>query len=110
MLRASLIAIALCCGHAAHADVLNLPSQRDASSSTVTLPQRGEHMSAVQAQFGTPAKRFAPVGGGKPQHPPITRWDYANFSVFFEREWVIDAVVKDSPAPLRNTEALRSGP
>jgi hypothetical protein len=25
--------------------------------------------------------------------PPITRWDYAGFSVFFEHDRVIDAVV-----------------
>jgi hypothetical protein len=61
----------------------------------------------VEARFGAPAKRFAPVGGGKPEHPPITRWDYADFSVFFERDRVIDAVVKEAPKPLRNTEALR---
>jgi hypothetical protein len=44
-------------------------------------------MSAVEAKFGSPANRHAAVGA-----PPITRWDYAGFVVFFERERVIDAV------------------
>ena len=29
----------------------------------------------------------------EPQHPPITRWNYAEFSVYFERSLVIDSVI-----------------
>jgi hypothetical protein len=29
---------------------------------------------------------------GRPGQPPITRWDYAGFAVFFEHDRVIDAV------------------
>ena len=55
--------------------------------STVSRPARGMHMSAVEQQFGAPVTRHETVG-----QPPITRWDYNGFSVFFERDIVIHAV------------------
>jgi hypothetical protein len=59
--------------------------------STVTQPARGMLMKAVEKQFGAPATRHPTVG-----KPPITRWDYPNFSVFFEGERVIDTVTTGS--------------
>jgi hypothetical protein len=56
--------------------------------STIERPARGATMSAVEARFGAPQSRHAAVGT-----PPITRWDYAGFSVYFEYQRVIDAVV-----------------
>lgn len=106
MIRVALLALATCCAPLAMADVLTLP-QGSAQSTRPMLPERGQAMSTVQARYGAPTKRHAPVGGNKPQHPPITRWDYADFSVFFEHEHVIDAVVKEAPKPLRNIEALQ---
>ncbi len=44
-------------------------------------------MKTVEKQFGAPANRHPTVG-----KPPITRWDYAGFSVFFEGDRVIDTV------------------
>lgn len=62
-------------------------------------PTRGMHMSQVEARFGAPATRHAAVG-----KPPITRWDYPGFSVFFEFDHVIHAVTvrpaqQPEPAP-----------
>jgi hypothetical protein len=57
-------------------------------SSDVPRPSRGMTMQRVEEQFGAPAERHAAVGT-----PAITRWDYQNFSVFFENDRVIDAVV-----------------
>ena len=45
-------------------------------------------MADVEARFGAPQARHPAVG-----EPPITRWDYAGFAVFFERDRVIHAVV-----------------
>ncbi len=59
--------------------------------STVERPGRGQTMETVQARFGQPANRHAAVG-----EPPITRWDYADFSVFFEHDKVIHAVATRS--------------
>ena len=50
-------------------------------------PTRGMRMSAVEARFGAPQNRHATVG-----EPPITRWDYTGFAVFFEHDRVIHAV------------------
>ena len=55
--------------------------------STVERPARGQTMAAVEAKFGAPQGRHDAVGT-----PPITRWDYAAFSVYFEKDRVIDAV------------------
>lgn len=59
------------------------------------MPARGQSMAQVEARFGAPERKHAPVGGpGDSKHnPPITRWDYAGFSVYFEHNHVVDAVV-----------------
>lgn len=55
--------------------------------SNVQRPARGMTMRTVEAKFGAPASRHEAVG-----RPPITRWDYDGFSVFFEHDRVIHAV------------------
>jgi hypothetical protein len=44
-------------------------------------------MSSVETRFGAPQNRRPAVG-----EPPITRWDYPGFAVFFEHDRVIHAV------------------
>jgi len=56
--------------------------------SSIERPKRGTTMNQVEAHFGAPAERHPTVG-----KPPITRWDYAGFSVFFEGDRVIHSVV-----------------
>ncbi|HLY53003.1 MAG TPA: hypothetical protein VKQ31_08350 [Steroidobacteraceae bacterium] len=55
-------------------------------------PKRGITMAEVEKHFGAPLTRHPAVGGANPHQPPITRWDYNGFSVFFERDHVIDSV------------------
>jgi hypothetical protein len=55
------------------------------------LPARGLRMRDVEARFGAPANRGATVG-----KPPITRWDYPAFSVYFEHDIVLHSVVHGS--------------
>jgi hypothetical protein len=65
-------------------------------------PSRGSSMDQVLARFGEPVTRMSPVGGDKPLHPPITRWVYSEFTVYFEHDKVIDSVsnnVTASTAP-----------
>ncbi len=90
-----------------HADVLTLPTVQVSDSD---LPQRGTRQTEVASRFGEPLQRHAPVGGGTAQQPPITRWDYDGYSVFFENSTVIDVVVKGAPKPLHNVDELQSGP
>lgn len=73
------------------ADVLLI--ERVGARSDIALPARGSLMNQVEAQFGAPQRRHPPVGGGLPQQPPITRWDYPEFSVYFENNHVVNAVV-----------------
>ncbi len=52
-------------------------------------PTRGMSQSSVQAKYGAPASKIAAVG-----EPPISRWEYADMIVYFERDRVIHAVRK----------------
>ncbi|MFP4639335.1 MAG: hypothetical protein ACOC02_02035 [Guyparkeria sp.] len=53
----------------------------------------GMTQSQVASRFGEPERRHAPVPAkGTPKNPPITRWDYSDFSVFFERDIAIHRV------------------
>lgn len=92
---------------AGRADLLAVPVAPPAAAS-LALPQRGDSQQGVLARYGEPQRRHPQVGGSSPAQPPITRWDYDRFSVFFEHQRVIDAVVPDAPAPLFDTDALRS--
>lgn len=85
-LRWSLALLALW-GAAAVAETMVVDDQVVVRPSSVNRPARGLTMNAVEAKFGAPQTRHAAVGS-----PPITRWDYAGFSVFFEHQFVIDAV------------------
>ena len=57
-------------------------------------PNRGSSMATVQGRYGEPSNRHATVG-----QPPITRWDYPQFSVYFEHDRVLHTVlVRSAPA------------
>jgi hypothetical protein len=53
------------------------------------MPQRGMDMANVEHIFGTPIQKYDAVG-----KPPITRWDYANYVVYFEYNMVLHTVMK----------------
>jgi hypothetical protein len=55
---------------------------------TRDLPGNGLTMAEVERRFGSPAERAPAVG-----EPPITRWTYADYSVYFEHELVIESVL-----------------
>lgn len=74
------------------------------------LPTKGMNRAGVASQFGQPHTRHAAVGGGSRQQPPITRWDYDGFSVFFEYDHVVDAVEQNNPAPIAVYDGLAGGP
>jgi len=70
--------------------------------------KRGASMAQVEAQFGAPQQKFAAVGGGSSSTPPITRWKYGQFTVYFENSHVVNAVLNKAseleigPAPVNN--------
>lgn len=69
-----------------HADELQMPASASSGSAT---PSRGMSMEKVEAAFGAPANREPAVG-----QPPITRWEYPGFVVYFEHSTVLHTVVK----------------
>jgi hypothetical protein len=83
-----------------------MPAAVDAAGAAGALPHRGERQAEVLREFGEPQRRHAPVGGGSPKRPPITRWDYAGWSVFFERSAVVDVVVPNDPPPISHVDEL----
>ena len=96
------ILAALLCGCAvagsALADTIVVNDQVQVRNSQVERPRRGLTMSEVESHFGAPVTRHPAAGGDSPRHPPITRWDYNGFSVFFERDRVVDSVVTGGDA------------
>ena len=60
------------------------------------LPVRGQSMQQVQAQFGAPSEQLQPRGGQKRQWPTINRWVYPQFTVYFEKQKVIDVVANQA--------------
>ena len=80
------------CGLAgfASAETLQMEGTENASRfEHAGKPSRGMTQAKVEATFGQPGSRVAAVGD-----PPISRWEYADFIVFFEYDRVIHAVSK----------------
>ncbi|QLC74515.1 phosphodiesterase [Pseudomonas sp. LPB0260] len=75
----------------AQAETLEIPLGQQGASS-IDLPQRGASQRSVLERFGLADEEHAPVG-----KPPITRWDYREFSVYFEYDHVINSVRHHQP-------------
>ncbi|HEY0309888.1 MAG TPA: hypothetical protein VGC43_01945 [Luteimonas sp.] len=105
MIRFRLILPLLLCafGATAHADTLLV--ERVQQSEAALMPARGMSMAQVQARYGAPAARLEPRGGQKAAWPVIHRWTYPAFTVYFEKDKVIDAVQNplpgEGPVPAR---------
>ncbi|WAJ39402.1 phosphodiesterase [Pseudomonas sp. GOM7] len=85
--------IALLLPGALLAETLIIPiGSQGADIDTQNLPHKGESQRSVLERFGLADEEHAPVG-----KPPITRWDYRDFSVYFEYEHVIDSVRHHQP-------------
>ena len=67
----------------------NLDMEGTSPVASGSTPTRGMTAASVESKYGTPNAKVAPVGD-----PPISRWEYSNFVVFFEYDRVIHAVVK----------------
>jgi hypothetical protein len=88
------ILLLLAVGAAAPAFAETLSTDTGNPAASGDRPNRGSTMASVQGRFGEPTQRHATVG-----NPPITRWDYPQFSVYFEHDRVLHAVlVRAMPA------------
>ncbi|SCZ67716.1 hypothetical protein [Thiohalomonas denitrificans] len=76
----------------ATADTLTMPPKDRAPTERVEveieMPAKGMSMRQVEKRFGPPEQKAAPVGD-----PPITRWKYDDFTVYFEHQYVIHSVL-----------------
>ena len=93
MIKVSLIvaSVLLSAISIAQAEVISIADPRydvPNSAEGVIRPVQGMSMTTVEQQYGQPEQRSAAVG-----EPPITRWTYNNFVVFFEHNLVIHSVV-----------------
>ncbi len=90
------------------ADVIDMPMPYDAPAAPyqgvspeellkrprveLSLPVRGMSMEQVEAKYGRALEVVPAVG-----RPPITRWVYDDFTVYFEYLYVIRSVEKQRP-------------
>ncbi|WP_282267630.1 hypothetical protein [Stenotrophomonas sp. PS02298] len=88
-----LIAV-LAAAPAAQADTLLI--ERAQEKPAQAIPARGQSMAEVEARFGAPSERMDPRGGQKRQWPTINRWVYPAFTVYFEKQRVIDVVARQA--------------
>ncbi|MEH6549699.1 MAG: hypothetical protein V7711_09525 [Pseudomonadales bacterium] len=74
----------------AQAEIIQIPiAQQAADIADIPRPITGNKHSAVLAQWGEPMAISGPVG-----EPPISRWEYPDFYVYFEYEHVVHSVLK----------------
>ncbi|NSM55927.1 phosphodiesterase, partial [Serratia marcescens] len=73
------------------ADTLSIPLGAQGDT-RVALPAHGESREAVLQRFGLADEEHPAVG-----QPPIVRWDYRDFSVYFESGRVLDSVRHHRP-------------
>ena len=78
----------------AQADIVAVPDGIAVKESDGIAPARGMTMNQVASKFGAPVTKVPAVG-----NPPISRWEYPGFVVYFERDHVIHSVVSESAAP-----------
>ncbi len=58
------------------------------SDQSIDVPAKGKSMQQVENDFGVPLEKSAAVG-----EPPITKWHYDSFTVYFESDIVIHTVL-----------------
>ena len=88
----------------ATSDVLLIEQVRHAD--TLEVPYNGMGMDEVESRFGAPDTKEAAIGT-----PPISRWVYDRWSVFFEYDSVLytvlheGEVIRDEPQEESDTQA-----
>ena len=86
MTRTVLTLILILAAFPVAADVLLIEEVRQAER--LDLPTNGMRTGQVESRFGSPGQKFSPVGD-----PPITRWEYERWSVYFEHDRVLFTVL-----------------
>jgi hypothetical protein len=71
----------------ANADTLLLDGVQVAEATRTERPARGVSKAQVEQRYGQPTRMVAAIG-----EPPISRWEYPGFVVYFEFDHVVHAV------------------
>jgi hypothetical protein len=87
------------------ADIIAGVNGISVEQSDVATPSRGMTMGQVASKFGTPTTKVPAVG-----NPPISRWEYPGFVVYFERDHVIHSVVSASDGPVSESAPPAAAP
>jgi len=87
----TLLIAAVLAGGLANAATVAVDNGIAVEQTDVATPTRGMTMDQVAAKFGAPATKIPSVG-----KPPISRWEYPGFIVYFEANHVIHSVVANS--------------
>ena len=95
---APLLATILMAATSAHADTFDV-RKNAAMGNRSDLPRRGLSMAEVEQRYGAPVEKLPTAGGDAPRHPPINRWRYNGYTVYFERNRVIHSVVDAASEP-----------
>lgn len=69
------------------AEDIRVPVGQQSQDSGVDVPKTGMTKAAVRTKFGDPLQESAAVG-----EPPISRWTYSEYVVYFEHDHVIRSV------------------
>ena len=88
-------ALASLMGSVTMAEVITVPVGQQADrASAGELQRKASAKVDVEAKFGAPMTATPAVGD-----PPISRWDYPAFSVYFESDSVLHVVVRQNKKP-----------
>lgn len=90
-MRNIIIALVLFYPFTLQADVLKINDHGVQVKQHANAPIRGMTKNTVRKQYGDPSSKKAAVG-----KPPISRWDYPGYSVFFEHHIVLHTVAHNS--------------
>ncbi len=82
----------------ANAEQVRIPLG-DASDQILEKPHRGLTSRAVERDFGPPQSKHGPIGD-----PAIYFWEYEQFTVYFENDYVLHSVSKvKSKTPIKTS-------
>jgi hypothetical protein len=79
----------------AHAETLRMKVRQEQN---MNMPKRGMTMAQVKREYGSPLRTLQTRGGSSKYQPPIHRWEYAKYVVYFEYNHVIHSVLR-TPGP-----------
>ncbi len=88
--KAGLVSLSLIFSSLAYSESVAL-SVAEQGNQSLQTPQNGQKKENVEAQFGAPIERVSAVG-----EPPISKWVYQDFTVYFEHDTVLHAVLHKS--------------